>query len=452
MSSHAIAAIILLIVFVIGTVRPVNLGALALAAAFLAGPAVLGVPVEDVLAGFPANLFLLVLGVTYLFAIATVNGTVEWIVGRCTRLVGSRRPLLPIVLFAVSAVPTSLGALGPAAVAMLAPIALRLGQRYEVPVRLTALMVLFGATAGNFSPLNPLGAIVDGTMTRAGLASSPLYLYLVSFAFNALIGVAVYLFAGGTALLRDHRATPADRSAVPARETVPAGAGQPRPGNTRTPPGPAGDTPDADRNPDEPVLTPVRLLTLAFLAGVAVLALGFRFDVGICALVAAVVLTLVTPQSSAGALKLVAWNIILLICGIVTYVEVMEHAGTLDALGSSLALIGTPLAAAVLICAVGGLTSAFASSAGIIGAMVPLLVPLLAGTGANPIPIVAALAICVTIVDAAPFSSVGALVLTNTPESERRQVHVALLRWSAAMVLVGPIVTGAVLILPATGI
>ena len=453
MSSHAITAIVLLVVFVIGTVRPVNLGVLALVAAFLVGPAVLDTSIQDILAGFPANLFVLVLGVTYLFAVATVNGTVEWLVSRLTRLIGSRRPLLPIVLFAVSAVPTSLGALGPAAVGMLAPIALRLGQRYEVPARLAGLMVIFGSTAGNFSPLNPLGAIVLGTVSRAGLATSPLYLYLVSFAFNVFIGVAVYLFAGGMVLLRERRTAPAARATVTAGDSVPVGVGPAGGGGGAALPTTRDEgVPGDESAPDEPTLTRVRLVTLLFLAAVAIAALGLRLDVGVCALVAAVVLTLVTPVSSTGALKLVGWNVILLICGIVTYVELMERAGTLDSLGRVIALIGTPFVAAVLICAVGGLTSAFASSAGIIGAMVPLLVPLLVSTGTNPIPVVTALAICVTIVDAAPFSSVGALVLSNTPESERPQVNTALLRWSAAMVVVGPLVTGIALVLPATGL
>jgi di/tricarboxylate transporter len=472
MPSQTIAALVLLLVFVLGTLRPVNLGALALVAGIVVGPLVLGTSLKQVLAGFPADLFVLLLGVTYLFSIATVNGTVEWLVDRCARLVGQRRAQLPIMLFAISAVPTSLGALGPAAVAMLAPIALRLAQRYQVSAKLAGIMVIFGSMVGNFSPLNPLGAIVSGTASAAGLPRGPVYLYLVSAAFAVAAGVAVYVLEGGLTLLREHRQAPAPSTSpvstspvstspvsTSSVSTSPVSTSPVSTSPVSTSPGSAsgmaGAGPVAAEIDTEPVgaTAPragrIQLVTLVVLVGVAVLALGLGLDVGTCALGAAVLLHLLMPRSSEGATKLVGWNVILLICGIVTYVTMLQRSGTLDALGHGLARIGSPQLAVILICAVGALCSAFASSAGILGAMVPLLVPVLATSGAHPLPILAALAICVTLVDAAPFSSVGALTAANTPEPQRPAMHAALLRWAGAMVLAGPLCTALVLVLPA---
>lgn len=427
MSPQLIATVVLLALFVIGTVLPVNLGALALVAALLVGPLVLGEAAKDVLGGFPADLFVLLLGVTYLFSVATVNGTVEWLVERCARLVGERRSLVPAMLFVVSAIPPSLGALAPAAVAMLAPIGLRLAVRYGVSAKLAALMILYGSTAGNFSPLNPLGAIVNGTMVRAGLPTDPLFLFAVSFAYNVGIGVLIFCTAGGPALVRESRVAVAADAGPGGVASVVAGS--------------AAEAPVRATRP--------QLLTLACLLGVAVLALGFRFEVGTCALAAAVGLNLIMPRSSEGAPKFVSWNVILLICGIVTYVEMLERSGTLDMLGKALTGIGWPLLAIVLVCAVGALSSAFASSAGILGAMVPIMVPLAVASGGGAVAIVTALAICVTVVDASPFSSIGALTLSNAPEGERDAVQAALLRWSGLMVVTAPLITGLVLVLPA---
>jgi len=452
MSPQIIAAIILIAVFVLGTVRSVNIGALALMSALVVGPAVLGEQVKDVLGGFPTDLLVLILGVTYLFSIAIVNGTIGWLVDRCARLVGGRRALLPVMLFAVSAVPTSLGALGPAAVAMLAPIALRLARRYEVNVRLAGLMVLHGSTAGSFSPLNPLGAIVNGTITRAGLASEPIYLCLVSFAYKAVLGVVVYLVMGGLSLLRQARQDASMSTAVPAGVgTGSAAADGAQSGDDRraVPPirEPSTGGVDADSQP-APATGVIQIVTLLCLVSVAVLSLGLRLDVGICALGAAVVLNLAMPRSTAGAIRLISWNIILLICGIVTYVEMLERTGTLDMLGKSLTDMGSPLLAVLLLCAVGAVTSAFASSAGLLGAMIPLVVPVVIASGAQPVAIVTALSICITVVDAAPFSSIGALVLANTPADEREWMQAGLLRWCGAMVITAPIITGLVLVVP----
>jgi hypothetical protein len=131
-------------------------------------------------------------------------------------LVDGRRALLPVMLFAVAAVPTSLGALAPASVAMLAPVALRLAHRYSVSAKLAALMVLYGSTAGNFSPLNPLGAIVNGTMRRVGLPTDPLFLYLVSFLYNVGIGALIFCVGGGLVLLREARQGVRVGAAIPA--------------------------------------------------------------------------------------------------------------------------------------------------------------------------------------------------------------------------------------------
>jgi di/tricarboxylate transporter len=449
MSPQIIAALVLLAVFVLGTVRSVNLGAIALAAGIVVGPLLFGIPMDDVLAGFPVQLLVLILGVTYLFSIATVNGTIEWLVARCARAVGDRKGPIPLVLFGTTAVVTSLGALAPAAVAMLAPIGLRLAQRYEVPARLAALMIVYGAMAGTFSPLNPLGAIVEGTVNRAGLPTSPILLFLASMAASLVVALAVMLREGGVALFRRNERTSATAERVGAvigaggSADVALGADRDEPSSPS-----AGEQPDLQSSTPSGV-GPAHLVTLVTLLGVAALALGFGFDVGTCALCAAILLNLLLPRSSAGATKLIGWNIILLICGIVTYVDLLQSSGAIDMLGHGLAGIGSPMFAVILLLVAGALTSAFASSAGSMGAFVPLLAVMLAGSDANTVLITTALAICVTLVDAAPFSSVGALVVSNSPERERPSVHSGLLRWAAAMVVLGPLMTGLALVWPA---
>ena len=84
------------------------------------------------------------------------------------------------------------------------------------------------------------------------------------------------------------------------------------------------------------------------------------------------------PHATKGAAEKVAWPTVLLICGIVTYVELLQEMGTIDWLGEQVASVGTPLLAALLICFIGGAVSAFASTTGILAALIPLAVPLLA--------------------------------------------------------------------------
>ena len=104
MSIHVIGVATLALVFIVGTLRPVNIGALSLVATFLIGTLVVHESPEKILSGFPPDLFVLLVGVTYLFGLAAANGTIEWLIDRAVRLLGDRPLLVPWLIFFFSAV------------------------------------------------------------------------------------------------------------------------------------------------------------------------------------------------------------------------------------------------------------------------------------------------------------------------------------------------------------
>ena len=219
MSAHLISILVLVGVFFLGTVRSVNLGVLALVGSFAVGSWVFGAKTSEVLAGFPADLFVILVGVTYLFAIAKRNGTVDWLVGGSVRAVRGRVAALPWVMFVLSGVLVALGALSPAAVAIIAPIGMAFAARYRINPLLMGLMVIHGSAAGNFSPLGVLGVITNGIVDRSDLPGSPIGIFLANLIFNIALGAVIYVAFGGLRLLRsgarctDHTETdPADGS------------------------------------------------------------------------------------------------------------------------------------------------------------------------------------------------------------------------------------------------
>ena len=160
---HVSAIVGLLVILLTATLRPVNIGAVALVGAFAIGTFVAGESITTVYSGFPADLFVLLFGVTYLFGIASVNGTIEWIVNRVAAILGAEAAFVPWAMFLVPAIATSAGAPGRAATEMMAPVLLGLSKKYDINSRLAGLMVVHGSCAGNFSPINPIGAIVVPT-------------------------------------------------------------------------------------------------------------------------------------------------------------------------------------------------------------------------------------------------------------------------------------------------
>ena len=152
-------------------------------------------------------------------------------------------------------------------------------------------------------------------------------------------------------------------------------------------------------------------------------------------------MTIPQISSAKGVVNQVAWPTVLLICGIVTYVSLMERMGTIDFLGGSVASIGIPLLAALVICLIGGAVSAFASTTGILGALIPLAVPFLLAGEVGAIGMIIALAISSSVVDSSPFSTSGALVVANTNADDRDRVFRRLMMWGMSMILVAPLLT-----------
>ncbi|BCW80956.1 SLC13 family permease [Arthrobacter sp. NicSoilC5] len=453
MSAPVLSIIILAAMFLLATVLPLNMGALAFVGAFLLGSVVLGMSTNEILANFPGGLFLTIVGVTYLFAIAQNNGTIDLLVRGAVKLVGSRVALIPWVMFAITAVITAVGALSPAAVAIIAPIALSFAGKYKISPLLMGMMVIHGAQAGGFSPIAVYGVTVNGILAKTDLAFSPTALFLSSFIFNLVIAVVLFVVLGGRNLLSSKVGHFVEQAAE-ARMSVSVGAkaaGGDVPfkgfgSGMYGPRDPAGDGIAATKERKDRI---PQLVTIAGLIVLAVVALGFKMDVGFVSITIAIVLALVSPAAQKGAINKISWSTVLLICGMLTFVGVLEEAGTIKFVSSGVAGMGMPLLAALIICFIGAVVSAFASSTAILAALIPLAVPFLSTGEIGAVGVICALAVSATIVDVSPFSTNGALVLANAPEGvDKDKFYKRILGYSGVVIVAGPILAWLTLVVP----
>lgn len=471
-----LASILVLIgVFLVATLLPVNMGALAFVAVFAFGGLVVGEEVpDDVLADFPADLFIILVGVTYLFAIAKNNGTVDWLVQAAVRLVGGRVALIPWVMFVVISILTAFGAVVPAAVAIIAPVGLSFARRHAINPVLMSLLIINGASAGGFSPISIFGAITNGVVSRSGLPGSPLGLFVASYVINFLLSVAVFVLFGGRDLLNrridtdpdaaqddpdsdsddavlraERRRESGSRADLPTSSTVSSRIGTGRPGSVSLK-----KKKEDDRHAEPDVLDERltldrgRTLTLIGIVATALTSFVLGLDIGVVAITAAVLLSIVSGEANKAAVAQIAWPTVLLITGIVTYVGLMQRIGTIDWLGEQVAGIGVPLLAALVICLIGAAVSAFASTTGILAALIPLAVPFLLSGQVGAVGLIIALALSSSIVDSSPFSTSGALCVANSLEDQRETVYRRLLQWGMSMIVVAPLVTWTIFVLP----
>jgi di/tricarboxylate transporter len=432
-SPEIVSILALIVIFAIATFLPINMGALAFVAAFLVGTLSVGLSTDEILGGFPAELVLTLIGVTYLFAIAQNNGTVDLLVRGAVKLVGGHVAAIPWIMFFVTAVLTAIGALSPAAVAIIAPIALTFAARHGISPLLMGMMVIHGAQGGGFSPISVYGVTVNDIVEEAGLPNSSIQVFLGSLFFNLAIALVLFVVLGGRKLLGRKVAAEPLEHVEHAHGTVVRGHG--------AAPGPAvGGDDDEHIHPD--VAQPVRfeqILTLIGLAVVAVLALVFDLDIGFVSISVAVVLALFSAQQHKGAIAQISWSTILLIAGVLTFVFVLQEAGTIDYVGKAVTGIGAPLLVALLLCYIGAVVSAFASSVAIIAVAIALAVPFLQGGDIGAVGVVVALSVASTIVDVSPFSTNGALVLANAQDVDKDRFYKQILAYAGIVVVAGPL-------------
>lgn len=476
MSPVLVSIIALIALFVVGTVLPINMGALGFVAAWLVGMYSLGLSEREIVAGISGDLILTLVGVTYLFAIARNNGTVDLIVRAAVRAVGGRVALIPWVMFAVTAVLTAIGAASPAACAIVGPIALGFAGRYRINPLMMGMLVVHGAQAGGFSPISIYGVITNSVMAENDLPVNEIAVFLTSLLVNLAIAIVLFFVLGGRGLMSrrlgrdemesgdadDHTRTD-DRVADGDAPAAPSGGG------TGPAPAPSGTTPASTTTSSTTTSAPAavgtsteapadggarkrfadQVITLVAFAAVAFVALVFERNIGFTAITAAVILTALFPKEQKGAIKQIAWPTVLLVAGVSCFAAVLNEAGAPEAVGMWAAGLGTVLIGALVLCYVGGITSAFASSTALLPIIVPIAVPLITTGAVSPIAVVAAVAVASTIVDVSPFSTNGALMVANRPDTiSEEKYYKQVLYYSVLVTLAGPLLVWAAVVVP----
>ena len=456
MTAQIIALAIFIALFALGAIRGVHIGVLMFAGA--AGTALLltDMPLDDVVAGFPLSIMVLLAGVTLFFAIAQLNGTIDKLIDRALAKVGSNALLLPLVFFVITGAIASMGA--PLAGLVMMPVGMQVARRYGVDYALMGLSMCFAIGAGGFAPTSLYGIVTYSTAHGAGIELNPFLLfgiavvtYLLMLAFSyfvwgrrpkgANVTTAAHAAAGseGSVLTRGGASTASvefgEGDDDDARFSAEDASAQASPAST----GPF--TP-------EQIATVAAILVL--LASVVVVAaLGGDPDIGVLCFGLSAILLLLKPSRAKEAVVRIDWSTVLLVGGIITFVGVLETMGAVELLGDGAKALGSPLIAAFALCLVGGLVSAFASTTGILAALVPLALPLVADGSLPGWALIAALGVCSAVVDVSPFSTLGATVVATAPGEEKDRLTSVLMRFGMSMVVVGPVLLVGGLVVPA---
>jgi Na+/H+ antiporter NhaD/arsenite permease-like protein len=448
MSLSLIAFFILVAAFAIGSFTRINAGLIALVAAFGVGTLLVGMPIKDVIGQFPAGLFFILVGATLLFAIVRITGTIDLLAYWAERLAGDRKVLVPILMFLLTAALASAGAFTPAAIAIVAPVALALGLRFGISTLAMGLVIVQGANAGAFSPVNPFGVLANVMLDDAGASADSLKLYVYCFVFNAILAVIAYVLVQWIMKRRVTRGGGSEPGAPGADSSFDSV-------NAGTPASVAGESgssvltvaahtqvatdTSSRQGPVKVAATPMRILTLIGLAALLVLTTVLGIDVGVASLVIALALICVNPGVQKPAVESMPWSAIVLVTGIVTYVGMLEEMGALKELEAGIAGLGDSSLAALIASYVVAVVSAFASTTGTLGVVSPIITPIALDPMLSPIGVITAIAISSSVVDVSPMSTSGALLMASAQPKDERMFFRALLLWAIAMIGIVPL-------------
>ena len=408
LTSPALLALLGLVVAIgLSMTTRVNVGLLAVALAWGIGVYTAGMKVEAVIAGFPANLFSTLAGVTFLFAVAKSNGTLDLLARRAARLVRGSAGLLPILFFALACVLSTIGPGAIASVALVAPIAMPTGMQAGVPNLLSAIMVGTGANAGNLSPISAVGAMANGVMARIGLPGQEWKVWAANFLAHLLVATVAYFLFGGARLLREGRAAGSDVVA--------------------------------------PRLERRHWLTIGVAATWMVAAIVWRVHVGLAAFAAGTLLILARAADERDVIPRIPLDIIFMVTGVTMLIAVLEATGGMDLFTGMLALVASPATLNAVIALVTGVISTYSSTSGVV---LPAFLPMVPGLvrqvgGGDPLAVALSINVGSALVDVSPLSTLGALcVATVVAPEAARDLFRKLLIWGLSMAFVGAVLCG----------
>jgi di/tricarboxylate transporter len=410
----AISLIALAIGVTVTIWKDTNLGILALGISFILGR-MGGTPLRNLIGGFPTSLFLTLVGITFFFGIATTNGTLEKVTKYAIKSIRGNVALLPIVLFFVAAIVSSIGPGQISTAALMAPPVMALAASTGVSPLLLAAVTAMGAQGGSLSPLAPSGIIAEKFIREMGFDIPNLGLMLWFHLLLAffLCAVITYIFLGGLKLIKMAKTKSVEYEALKNIHVEPFDTKQ--------------------------------KITLIAIAVLIICIIFFKLDVGFMGFILGAILIFAKIGDEKKAIKAMPWSAIILVTGVTVLVKLMENVGGIELFARIIGAISTPGTVVLVVGFIAALISAYASTSGVIfPAFLPMAVTLVGVIGADPatalLPLAFTVCVAGSLTDIRPLSTTGAVFVASVPESiPQRPLFTKLLLWGLAQAPIGAV-------------
>ena len=375
MSMAVISLIVLVAVVAIGFIKKINIGFFSIGAAFVLGIAG-GMTAKQITAGFSSSMFVTLVGVTFLFGMASQNGTLDLFSKKVVALVGKRTYLIPILMFVLSAFISAIGPGHIAAGILMTTFAVYLAFELDINPMATALYAKLGANAGCASPLSITGILAKNLSEPLGYSGFSLHLFLTTLLSGFIFTLIVYVMYKGYAVKADNP--------LKLSEIAPFNKQQ--------------------------------RITMLVIAVTVICCIGFKLDTGLFAFCAAAVLILLGCADEKKAIKGIPWGTLVMICGVGVLVNVIDNFGGITLVSDFLSSLMTEGTAAPILGATSGILSWVSSTTGVV---MPTLYPIAAqiceqfGSGVSYVELISAITATSFAAAISPLSTGGAIIMSS---------------------------------------
>jgi len=381
MNTALISLVALLTAITVGYLRKINTGLVSIGFAFLIGYFLVGLEPKQIVGGWPLKLFFILLGMTLLFSITGVNGSLRLVAKKVVYLTGGNKKLIPITFFIMSGL---LAAIGPGNIsicALILPIAMAVSSEEKISPLLMATMVIAGANAGGLSPIAPTG-IIGVTLSKEQGLDIGMRVFSKQIIGQSILAVILYFLLKGYRFKRDEE-----------KITAP---------------------PPFNRNQKITVM-----VVLFVISGI----IFGHWDIGLTAFLGAVILLFLRVAKEKEAIAAVPWSTLILVCGVGTLVSVCEKAGGIDFLTKLLATFMSTRTVAPIMALDGGVMSIFSSASGVVmPTLIPTVSRLVTEVGGDPAHVTSAIIMGAHVVTNSPLSTLGALAVASAGNEVNKEV------------------------------
>lgn len=335
MPSYAVISLAsLALVVAIGFIKKVNMGFLAIGVAFLVGT-LGGLSEKQILSGFSSSMFVTLAGVTFLFGLASVNGTLELISKKIIAMLGKRTYLIPVMMFILSA---TLSAIGPRHIAigiLMTTFAVYLAVEMKINPFATALVAKLGANAGCASVISPTGVIAKNLAEPFGYSGFGIHLFITTLISGSIFAAIIFI----------------------AYKCYKVDAENPL------------------KLSELPKFNPRQNLTMSVIASLVIICIAFKINVGLCSFIAASILIVLKAVDEKQAIKGIPWGTLIMIVGIGMLISVISNLGGITMISNFLISLMSEKTAVPIIAATSGILSWVSSTTGVV---MPTMFPICA--------------------------------------------------------------------------